>query len=152
MPRVKEPISLLEAKNRSHLSKSEIKARRVSEIKAPSDKIEAPEYLSAAEKKQFNAIAEELMHIGIMSNLDVDMLARFVIANAFYIKITKLLRDKEVQSDVKILEKAVNIQDKFFKQCQSAAREMGLTITSRAKLVVPKKEEPKENKFSKFQK
>ena len=148
MPRAKEPISLLEAKNRSHLSKSEIKARRESEIKAPSDKIEAPEYLSADEKKEFNAIAEELMNIGIMSNLDVDMLARFVIANAFYIKITKLLRDK----DVKILEKTVNIQDRFFKQCQSAAREMGLTITSRARLVVPSKEEPKENKFSKFQK
>ncbi|MGN7308777.1 P27 family phage terminase small subunit, partial [Bacillus subtilis] len=32
-------------------------------------------------------------------------------------------------------------QDKFFKQCRQAASDLGLTISSRCKLVVPKKEE-----------
>jgi len=32
-------------------------------------------------------------------------------------------------------------QDKLFKQCRSTAIDLGLTITSRCKLVMPKKEE-----------
>ena len=32
----------------------------------------------------------------------------------------------------------MNLQDKAFKQCVACAREMGLTITSRVKLVIPK--------------
>ena len=33
------------------------------------------------------------------------------------------------------------MQDKVFKQCQSSARDLGLTISSRCKLIVPKLEE-----------
>ena len=32
----------------------------------------------------------------------------------------------------------MSLQDKAFKQCIACAREMGLTVTSRTKLVVPK--------------
>jgi hypothetical protein len=42
-------------------------------------------------------------------------------------------------------------QDRYFKQAQTAAAALGLTISSRCKLAVPKgAEEPKPNKFSKF--
>jgi hypothetical protein len=49
-------------------------------------------------------------------------------------------------------EVQVRRQDRHFKQAQTAARELGLTISSRCKLQVPVKEEHEKptNKFSKF--
>ena len=43
------------------------------------------------------------------------------------------------------------IQDKYYKQCRSAANDLGLSISSRCKLVVPKADsKPPENKFNRF--
>ena len=43
-------------------------------------------------------------------------------------------------------------QDKVFKQCRAAASDLGLTITSRCRIVVPKQEDKPKNPFvSKFQ-
>ena len=49
-------------------------------------------------------------------------------------------------------EVQVRRQDRHFKQAQTAARELGLTISSRCKLQVPVKEEeaPPANKFDRF--
>ena len=50
-----------------------------------------------------------------------------------------------------VLEKLENLRDKALKQCRGAAADLGLTISSRCRLVVPKPPEaPKENKFGKF--
>jgi antirestriction protein ArdC len=41
--------------------------------------------------------------------------------------------------------------DRYFKQAQTAAASLGLTISSRCKLIAPVKDEaPKVNKFAKF--
>ena len=43
------------------------------------------------------------------------------------------------------------MQDKAFKQVRAAASDLGLTISSRCRLVVPQAPEvPKTNKFSRF--
>lgn len=145
--RPRQPISLIEAKGKKHLTKEEIAERKATEVKAPNDKIRAPSYLDKDLKKEFNKIAKELKEIDIMSNLDVDALARFIIARKLYIEITQQL----VENPSLLLDKdTVGIQDKFFKQCRSAASDLGLTISSRCKLVVPKKEEKPKNKFEKF--
>ena len=48
---------------------------------------------------------------------------------------------------------AAKLQDRYFKQASALARDLGLTISSRCKLVVPAKdEEPKVNKFAQFRK
>ena len=42
-------------------------------------------------------------------------------------------------------------QDRALKQCRACANDLGLSISSRARLVMPEaKEPPKENKFNKF--
>jgi P27 family predicted phage terminase small subunit len=46
--------------------------------------------------------------------------------------------------------KFANMRDKAFKQVMKCASELGLTITSRCKLVVPKQEEKPANKFARF--
>lgn len=43
-------------------------------------------------------------------------------------------------------------QDRAFKQCRQCAVDLGMTISSRCKLVVPKTaEKAKENKFAKYE-
>ena len=50
-------------------------------------------------------------------------------------------KKEEEEIDIDDINKMQNMQDKVFKQCQSSARDLGLTISSRCKLIVPKLEE-----------
>ncbi len=140
--RPRQPTDLLLVKGKKHLTKAEIEDRKSKEVKAPSDKVKAPSYLPADLKKEFNKIAKELKEIGIITNLDIDALARFIIAKKMYLELTKQILEKP---ELMIVDKdIVTTQDKLFKQCRVSASDLGLTISSRCKLVVPKKEDKKE--------
>lgn len=151
MARPKQPISLIQAKGKKHLTKSEIEERKSTEVKAASDKVKPPSYLPNVLKKEFERIASELIRVEIMTNLDCEALARFVVSEYNYQKVTKKLLKTGVDND-----KYFNyllIQDKLFKQSRQAASDLGLTISSRCKLVIPTKQDDKPpNKFSKFMK
>jgi len=143
MARPREPIDLIVAKGRKHLTRAEIEERKKSEISAPSDNIKAPSYLTGGLKREFTKIAKQLINIGIMTNLDVDALARFIIARTMYVTLSmQIIKQPAVLMSDKYPQIAIN-QDKAFKQSSSAARDLGLTISSRCKLVIPKKDEPK---------
>jgi P27 family predicted phage terminase small subunit len=163
----RQPIELIIANGKKHLTEEEIEERRRSEPKVCTDGIEAPSFLTAAQKKQFNKIAGQLQKIKIMGETDVDALARYITAQSLYEAAVKELRklakdrpEKDSENYYKDLELwyALNDitdkrQDRYVTQAQMAARDLGLTISSRCKLQVPVKEEaPKENKFSKFTK
>lgn len=51
MPRPREPIDLIAAKGRKHLTKQEYEERKNSEVIAHSDDIKAPSFLLKNEKK-----------------------------------------------------------------------------------------------------
>jgi P27 family predicted phage terminase small subunit len=161
----RQPIQLLIANGKKNLTKAEIAERLSREIAPCADDIKAPSNLSAAEKKRFDKIAHQLDKLGILGETDVETLARYVVAQGQYEKITKELRTVLKKSpdaksetyfdelDVWIdkQEKLAKLQNRFFTQAQTAASALGLTISSRCKLIAPKTEEaPKENKFAKF--
>lgn len=160
--RPKEPINLIMAKGKKHLTKAEIKERQETEIKTNYINVEPPEYLNQDEKEEFNRIAKILLDIGIITELDEDCLAHYLISNTTYVKYTKRIRELENQllktkkSDKKNkilsdIDLYLTYQARALKQCRACANDMGLSISSRAKLVMPKpKEQLKENKFSKF--
>jgi len=154
MARPRQTIAVIEAKGRSHLGKAEIERRRASEIKPITDNIVAPDILNKKEKDKFNHIADQLIKLGIMGETDVDALARYIIAESFYIQATKKLRKRDVIKDPKLYDTWLKIQDKYFKQCRLSASDLGLTISSRCRLVIPKPEEvpQHENKFARFTK
>ncbi|QAT36343.1 phage terminase small subunit P27 family [Bacillus subtilis] len=159
MARPRQPVDLLLVKGRKHLTQQEIEERRAQEIKAPSDKVKAPSYLPKDLKREFKKIADELKNIGIMTNLDVDALAR-----KLYLQVTEQLLERGPMKTVivrkfddegnvigeeeKVVpnddysELLIN-QDKLFKQCRQASSDLGLTISSRCKLVIPKKDDGK---------
>ena len=168
----RQPIELVIAKGKKHLTKAEIEERQRTEVKAAADKVTAPSYLTPSQKKTFKKIVKELRAIDLVSNLDVDALARLVIAQENYVAVTEEMKSqpltirmgfKENDADgnpIIVERQVVNstverlalLQDRYFKQCRQGAADFGLTVSSRCRLVVPKadKETPKENKFAKF--
>ena len=169
MGRPRQPIDLIIAKGRKNLTKAEIEERRSLEVTPCADDLTPPSYLTAAEKRRFTKLAGQLDKIKIMGETDVETLARYVSAQTLYENATKELRkldrekpkreDYEEQDNyvlmldiwMKATETAAKLQDRYFKQAQTAAASLGLTISSRCKLVAPVKDEaPPVNKFSKF--
>lgn len=160
--RPKEPIDLIIAKGKKHLTKEEIAERKSKELKINHTDVNPPEYLSEKEKEEFNNIANILLEIGIMTELDEECLAHYLIANTNYINYTKELRtlekkltkskDEEKKKEILgFIDLYLKYQDRALKQCRDCANDMGLSISSRCKLVMPPtKEPPKENKFAKF--
>ena len=136
--RPRKPAALLEAEG-AHISKEELQERKDGELKVPFTNVKPPSYLNKDQKKKFKDISDKLVKLGIMTELDVDCLARYVLAQDLYLKyteqITKELEDGE--ASITLLKEIQNLQDKAFKQAQSSARDLGLTITSRCKIVVP---------------
>ena len=152
MGRNKEPIALVQAKGKKHLTKAEIEQRKSEELDVPTDAIEAPSYLTKAQREEFDKIAKILIDLEIMTNLDCDALAGYIVARDGWIMAGKKLRSKGVKDDPFVFDKWTKIEDRYRKQMRSAASDLGLTITSRGKIVAPTKERPTppENKFAVF--
>ena len=148
------PLEVIQARGNKHLTKAEIAERQAREIKPIADNIIAPAYLTKKQREEFYKIANQLEKLKIMGETDVDALARYIVANDFYINAVKKMRSKEVKDDPDKFTAWAKIQERYFKQCRASANDLGLSISSRCKLVVPeaKKETPKENKFKKFEK
>ena len=148
------PLEVVQARGTKHLTKAEIQERREREIKPITDNIIAPDYLTKKQKEEFYRIAEQLKKLKILGETDVDALGRYITANDFYINAVKKMRTKEVKGDPIKFTAWAKIQERYFKQCRASANDLGLSISSRCKLVVPEKKDdkPKENKFKKFEK
>lgn len=169
MGRPRQPTQLIIANGKKHLTKAEIAERLAKEVAPCADDLDPPSYLTAAEKKRFEKLAGQLNKIRIMGETDVETLARYVSAQTLYEDATKelrrLKRERPKKEDyekpefywvafdawTRANEATVKLQDRYFKQAQTAARDLGLTISSRCKLVAPVKDEaPPVNKFSRF--
>lgn len=150
----RQPTKLLLAKGNKHFTKEEIEERLNSEPGILTDNITAPEYLTKKQAEEFYKISNQLQQLEIMSETDVDTLARFIISRDLYVKLSKQLRKAEVLNDPYTLDKYLKNQDRAFKQCRASAIDLGLTISSRCKLVVPKVDKPEKpaNKFTVFKK
>lgn len=156
--RNKQPLAVIQGKGRSkHLTKEMIKERQEQEdaVRGFTDKIVAPSYLSKKQKDDFNGIANELVRLNIFSNLDVDSLARYIDSKHQYLQLIKDL--KKIKPTIVVesedgtknyfanedYPKLMRIKNTLFNECRAAASDLGLSITSRLKLVIPKKEDNK---------
>lgn len=148
MPKQREPLALIEAKGRKHLTKAEAEQRRNSEVEAPANNIRAPNYLNDEMKQAFDAIAAVLVDIGIMTDLDCDALGRYIVMEYQFRAVTKKMMNMKNITD-RYMEYA-KLQSNFFKNARAAASDLGLSISSRCKLVVPKEQEKPKNKYMEF--
>lgn len=150
MARPRKPIELQVLEGKSHRTKAEIEQRRKEELsndQIPFKDVTAPEYLSESMKKEFDEIAEKLIALNLITELDEDTLGRYLISKQQYLMYTKKLNNALKRDDIDDIETFNRLQDRAYKQCRLGASDLGLTITSRCKLALPNVEPPKENKF-----
>lgn len=148
MAGARQPIALVKAKGAKHLTQAEIEEREASEIKAPvpdKRKITPPKYLPAGLKKKFREIARQLIDLGLISKLDYDVLARYLMAEAAYLVVTAKVNDAITAGELDEADNLSRMQDRYFKQCRANANDLGLTVSSRCRLVVPQVQAPQED-------
>ena len=167
-PRRPMELNLAIAKSGKHWTKEEIERRRSQELNLPKPKtLKAPKWLDPEAKKLFGYYAKLLLAFpeGIVSELDTGTLARYCdcelsYAEAsrqkrFFLDECRQLRVQAEEDSAKATEfssceayaaaqKQVDYWSgqmaRFEKICRGCAADMGLTITSRCKLVVPQVE------------
>lgn len=151
MARPRQPVALIQAKGRKHLTKNEIQTRMAQEPDVPFKNVQPPAYLPSNLAAEFEDIASKLLKIGVMTELDEDALARYLLAQQNYLHYTSMLNAAIKAKKIGDMEKLSALQDKAFKQCRAAASDLGLTIASRCRLIVPTSAEaPPANKFDRF--
>lgn len=154
MPGPRQSLKVLESTGRKHLSKAERIERQGQEIEPVIPKqIRPPQYLQPALKDQFRAIAKKLKELGLLSSLDYDTLARYLLAQQSYLAATQRVfaLQRQVPVDLDELDVAARIQTRFFNQARACANDLGMTITSRCRLVLPEgARKPEENAFDKL--
>lgn len=125
--RPKKPLAI----NKKHFTKAEIEERKEQELNVPYTDVKPPEYLTKKQATEFNEYAEKLVALGIFTELDVDILAQYIIAKSLYLKYNKqiekvnskenavhkwsvvesLAAEAETQEDlIKLLEKIIRRQ------------------------------------------
>ena len=178
----KQPLAVIQANGRKHLTKAEIELRKAQELHPDADKVAPPGWLDKKQKRRFKELAAQLIDLKIMTNLDCEALARLVKAESDYIAMVQMIDklpltleerhykigpdgkpeiDETTGEKVVVTKVVVNDtraallkqQDKLWKQCRQGATDFGLTIAGRCRLVAPKaKDEKPENKFLKYAK
>lgn len=136
----RQPTDLVAANGRKHMSKAEEDARRDAEVCVPpSETAKPPKWLPKALRKDFKSLGGKLLAVGLYTELDADNLGRYLIAHAQYQAATA-----EVQHALDVnprnaeaAETWGKIQERYFKQARNCANDMGLTISSRCRLVLP---------------
>ena len=153
MPGPRQKLSVLEGNGRKHLSKAEKAQRAQQEVNLPKPKsLRVPKWLPEAYRKEFRALARELLAADMgAAQLDADTLGRYVVAQAQYTAVTVLIQTALAEQDGPALEGASKLQDTYFRQARACANDLGMTITSRCRLVIPDgARKPEENPFEKL--
>ncbi|MBT2600956.1 MULTISPECIES: phage terminase small subunit P27 family [unclassified Oceanobacillus] len=156
--RNRQPLSVIQGKGKSkHITKEEAKKRQQQEeqLSGYTDKIEAPSYLTKKQKEDFEHLSTELMRLGIFSNLDVDNLARYIDSKTHYLELNRELKKIKPTEVIELDDGSkrtvhnkdypalMRVKNNLFNECRAAASDLGLSITSRLKLVIPKAEDDK---------
>ena len=133
MPKAPLPANVLELRGKSHhVTKEEMVERKEAEaaLSTGTDKLDPPKWLRGLAKDHYLELCEQLLGIGIMTNVDVPMLA--IYCNSY----------RKWQ-----LEKDPRVQRQLMGDVKTIGAEFGLTPTSRAKLVTPKKKKKPKTQF-----
>lgn len=147
------PIELVQARGNKHLTRAEISERREQEPKSP-EKIQRllpPSWLPEDCRKEFNRLQGQLVPLlqSLLIRYDGETIAAFCVARAAWLRYSDALRRELdakdgqalTKSDREEIEMWSRLQDKAFKQARALASDLGLTISARCQLVIPRSTE-----------
>lgn len=150
MAGARQPTDLIVAKGRKHLSRTEEAERRAGELKVPKAKTaKPPKWLPDALKKEYRKIGKQLIDVGLLADLDSDTLGRYVVSHDQWMKAAQYADTCLLAGNTKGADDWGRIQERYFKAARACANDLGLTVTSRCKLVVPPvaKDDEEQNPF-----
>ena len=134
----RQPTDVVIANGRKHLSRAEEAERRAGEVKvSPAKTAKPPKWLPETLKKDYRAIGKRLIAAGLYTELDADTLGRYLVAQHQWLIATGEAEKALAQRDQEGADVWGKIQERYFKQARNCANDMGLTVTSRCRLVVP---------------
>ena len=134
----RQPTDILEANGRKHLTKAEADARRDKEVHVPPvDQVEPPRFLPKRLHPEFLEVGEILNAAGLYSRLDQDVLGQYFLCRDRWEKADKRTASAITKNDEKLAASWSSIQANYFRQARQCAESMGLSVTSRCRIVVP---------------
>lgn len=132
MPRKRQTVAALRATGSRHYTKAQLEAREAQEVpKLENNMLEPPIYLGHNLTAKFYQLANTLAGMGILTALDADGLARYLIAEQNYLRATNRLTAAINSGHMVEADKWSAIQDRFFRQCRAAGNDLGLTASGR---------------------
>lgn len=134
----RQPTALVEANGRKHLTQAEADERRDREIyMPPADEVTPPKWLPKRLRPEYCEIGEMLNGAGLYAELDRDVLGQYFICRDRWTKADKKAAAAISKNDEKLAKEWTSIQGAYFKQARQCAEAMGLSVTSRCRIVVP---------------
>lgn len=138
MPGKRQPTDIVKAKGLKHMTQAEEDARRDQEVHVPPpDKAMPPKWLPKKHHNEFCEIGEILRTAGLYAELDRDVLAQYFVCRERWLHADKLAAKAIRDKDEKLAKEWSGIQSSYFKQARQCAESMGLSVTSRCRIVVP---------------
>lgn len=134
----RQPTAVVESSGRKHLTKAETDARLDREVHVPPpDKAAPPRWLAKKFHDEFREIGEILRMAGLYAEIDRDVLAQYFVARERWQRADKLASAAIRDKDEKLAKEWTAVQGTYFKQARQCAEVMGLSVTSRCRIVVP---------------
>lgn len=143
--------------NKKHLTKDEIEDRKHAETLAGDGlvamQITAPNHLNSIAKQEYKRVVQDLQNLPLR-NLDRAILENYCLWYSVFKETSQKLNETGniIQGEEGNYEESPLIKtlEKATKNIKATASELGLTVDSRLRLYLPKKEEKKETMFDKF--
>lgn len=137
----RQPLELIEAKGRKHMGKEERALREGQEVR-PSVQVKrltAPDWLPKNQRDEFNRVARALVELlpKYIIRPDADTVATYCMARSEWLKATQAANQALNLGDLEAAQGWSLVQDRYFKQARACANDLGLTISSRCRLVLP---------------
>lgn len=179
MANQRQPVGLIQAKGKKHLTKAEIEQRQATEIHPLlSENVSPPKYLSKAEKDRFFEILGQLDGLGIVGDKDMLMLGQLVQEESMAVDAYKDYKKARARRDGFLRTAKQNgldyMQGDYFEiyknhemmltnadirvsrhrnDLRKIANDFGMSVTAGCRVVMPQiVVEEKVNKFARFEK
>jgi P27 family predicted phage terminase small subunit len=150
----RQATAVVIANGKSHMTKAEIQERLDAEDAArgqdESTQFHAPSWLPQALRSEFNDLRAQLVDRGLIAKIDRDILGFYLVARVEYVNAGQRASMAISKGDAEGAKDWSAIQERYFKQAKGCANDLGLTITSRCRLVLPPKEEEAPDEFTAF--
>lgn len=117
-------------------------------LKGATDQLKPPTFLDAMAKKEFKRVVEILKGLEVIQNLDLTVLAIYCDAYSNYVKLSKLVQahgSVELYTNTqgfenKVVSSYVQAKSKYIEIIFKCSSKLGLSVSDRLKLIVPKED------------